>query len=174
MCDFGLALTAASTIIGAAGSIQQANAASEAQEYNAKVADMNATLSERRARDALERGAQEEQQKREQVAQIAGRQKAAMAANGVDLTFGSPLDTLVDTATLGEIDSLTIRRNSAWEAYDQRVDAANGRAGASLNRANAANTKKAGYLDAFGTVLTGAGKAYGQKYGSSSLAYGGA
>jgi hypothetical protein len=117
MCDFGLvlstALTAASTMVGVQGAKQEAASASAASEYNAKVQDMNARLSERRARDALERGAQEEQQKRNENAQIMGRQKAAMAANGVDLTFGSPLDTLVDTATLGEIDALTIRRNAA-------------------------------------------------------------
>jgi len=89
-----------------------------------------------------------------------GRQQAAMAANGVDLTFGSPLDTIVDTATLGEIDALTIRRNSANEAYDFDVAAANGRADASLSRANAKNSRTAGNLKAFSTMLTGAGKAY--------------
>lgn len=130
---------------------------------------MNATISEKRARDALERGALEEQQKREQVAQVQGKQRAAMAANGLDLTFGSPLDTLVDTATLGELDALTIRKNSAREAYDYRVQAANGRADASLARANAQNTKTAGYVSAFGTVLSGGAKAFGDY----SMRYGG-
>lgn len=172
MCDFGIILTAASTMIGAAGQVQQANAQADAEEYNAKVADMNATLSERRARDALERGKLEEQQKRREVAQIEGRQKAAMAANGVDLSFGSPLDTLVDTAVMGELDALTIRSNTAREAYDHQVAAVNGRADANLRRMNASATKKGGNLAAFGTILTGAGKAYGQSTGS--LAYGGA
>ena len=175
MCDFGLALTAASSLLGAAGQKQQADASAEASSYNARVADMNATLSERRARDALERGKLEEQQKRNEVAQVAGRQKAAMSANGVDVSFGSPLDVLVDTATMGELDALTIRSNTAREAYDYQVQAANGRADANLSRANAKNTKKGGNLTAFGTLLTGAGKAYGQAYGQGgSLAFGGA
>lgn len=168
MCDFGLVLTAASTIIGAAGQMQQAKAAAEAERYNAKVADMNAVLSERRARDALERGKLEEQQKRREVGQIEGRQRAAMAANGVDLTFGSPLDTLVDTAVMGEMDALTIRTNTAREAYDHRVAAVNGRADANLKRMNASATQKGGNLAAFGTILTGAGKAYGD---GQSLGY---
>lgn len=165
MCDFGLvlstALTAASTMVGVQGAKQEAESAAAASEYNAKVQDMNVRLQERRARDALERGSLEEQQKRNENSQIMGRQKAAMAANGVDLNFGSPLDTLVDTATLGEIDALTIRRNAANEAYDYDVAAANGRADASLSRANAKNSKTAGNLKAFSTMLTGAGKAYG-------------
>ncbi len=172
MCDFGLivgtALTAASTMVGVQGAKAEAEGAAQASEYNAKVADMNARLSERRARDALERGKLDEQQKRNENAQIMGRQKAAMAANGVDLAFGSPLDTLVDTATLGEIDALTIRRNAANEAYDHDVAAANGRADASLNRANAKNTRSAGNLRAMGMMLTGAGKAFGQ---ASDLGY---
>jgi len=171
MCDIATAFAIGSTIVGAVGAKKSADANAEAQEYNAKVQDMNATLSERRARDALERGQEEEQQKREQAAQILGKQKAAMAANGVDLTFGSPLDTLVSTATLGELDALTIRRNSANEAYDYRVDAVNGRANASLSRANAKNTRAAGNLDAFGTILSGVGKAYGTAYDNGSLGY---
>jgi hypothetical protein len=161
MCDFGLALTAASTLLGAAGAKQQSDASASAARYEAKVQDMNVTLSEQRARDALERGKVEEQQKREQVAQMQSKQRAAMAANGIDVGYGSALDIMVDTATLGEIDALTIRKNSANEAYDYRVDAANGRASASLRRANAANTEAAGNLNAFSTILTGAGKAYG-------------
>lgn len=160
MCDLGIALTLGATLLGAAGQIQQGKAQAAASNYNAQVAEMNATLADRRARDALERGAIEEQQKRQEVAQLQGRQKAAMAVNGVDLTFGSPLDTLVDTAVLGELDALTIRRNTAREAYDYEVQGVNGRADATLNRMNAKAAKTGGYLAAAGTVLGGFGKAY--------------
>ena len=168
MCDIGIALTLASTVIGAAGQIQQGKAQAAASNYNAKVAEMNATLADRRARDALERGKIEEQQKRQEISQLKGRQKAAMAANGVDLTFGSPLDTIVDTAVLGELDALTVRRNAAREAYDHEVQGVNNRSDATLNRMNAKAAKTGGYLAAAGTVLGGAGKAYGQ-YKSSTV-----
>lgn len=162
MCDLSMVLTLGSTLLGAAGQIQQAQATSAAAEYNAKVGEMNAKLSERRARDAIERGAAEEQRKRLETARLQGQQKAAMAANGVDLTFGSPLDTIVDTAVLGELDALTIRTNAYRESYDREVDAANQRAGAQLSRMEAKAAKTGGYLAAAGTVLTGAGKAYQQ------------
>jgi len=134
--------------------------------------DMNATLAERRANDAMERGKFEEQRKRQDVARIKGAQTAAMAANGVDLTFGSPLDTLVDTAVMGELDALTIRTNTAREAYDYRVDGVNKRATASLERMKGENAATAGYLGAAGTILTGAGKAYSGYKGMNGYGYG--
>jgi hypothetical protein len=162
MCSLTLALTIGSTLLGAAGQVQQAQATAAADKYNAQVQEMNATLSERRARDAVERGQAEEARKRAEVSRILGQQKAAFAANGVDIGFGSPLDTIVDTATMGELDALTIRSNSYREAYDRRIDAVNQRAGASLSRMEAKNATTGGYLAAAGTVLTGAGKAYQQ------------
>ena len=160
MCDLTLALTLGSTLLGAAGSIQQGQAAASAAKYNAQVAEMNATIADRRAKDAIERGATEEQKKRQQVQQVIGQQQAAMAANGVDLTFGSPLDTIVDTAVLGELDALTIRTNAYREEYDYRVQAANQRAGGQLELMKGQAAKTAGYLDGFGTILGGASKAY--------------
>jgi len=160
MCELATILTIASTAVGAFGAIQQGNAQAEASRYNGKVADMNAEMSRRRAKDAQERGAREEQQKRQQIAGLKGQQIAAMAANGVDLTFGSPLDTIADTAMLGELDALTIRKNAGREAYDHEVAAVNGKADANLSRMNADASQTAGYLNAAGTLLGGASKAY--------------
>lgn len=161
MCDITLALAAASTVIGGIGQFQQGQAAASAAEYNAKIGEMNATLSERKAKDALERGQREEQRKRMEVARLKGRQKATFAASGVDVAFGSPLDTLVDTAVLGELDALTIRSNAAREAYDFEVDAVNQRAGSALQRSRAGAARTGSFLQAGGTVLGGASDAYG-------------
>lgn len=170
MCELMTMLAIGSTVIGAAGAIQSSQAQAAAANYNAQVGEMNATLAERRAKDAIERGATEEQRKRQEVARLKGAQTAAMAANGVDLTMGSPLDTLVDTAVLGELDALTIRTNAYRESYEHKVDAVNKRAGAELNRAQAKNAITGGYLSAAGTVLTGAGKAYSSyKSGGNSF-----
>ena len=162
MCDITLALTLAATAIGAVGQVQQAQATAASNKYNAQVQEMNATLADRRAKDAIERGADEEQKKRQQIAAIQGQQRAGMAANGVDLTFGSPLDTIVDTAVLGELDALTIRSNAYRESYDYQVQGVNARAGATMSNMTADAAQTAGWLNAAGTVLGGAGKAYGQ------------
>lgn len=165
MCELMTILTIGSTVMGAAGQMQQAQAASSAAKYNQQVANMNATLSDRRAKDALERGAKEEQRKRQEVQQILGKQQAGMAANGVDLTFGSPLDTIVDTSVLGELDALTIRTNTARENYDYKVQAVNQRAGATMEGMKAKSALQGGYLSAMGTVLGGASTAYKQYKG---------
>jgi hypothetical protein len=170
MCELMTALTIGSTLLGAAGAIQQGQATASSNGYTAQVQEMNATLSDRRAKDAIERGTIEEQRKRQQVAQIRGQQTAAMAANGVDVSFGSPLDTIVDTAVLGELDALTIRTNASREAYDLKVDGVNKRASASMSRAAASNAETGSYLSAAGTILGGAGKAYaGNKAGWSGF-----
>ncbi|WP_245279876.1 hypothetical protein [Hyphomicrobium sp. 99] len=148
--------------MGAAGQVQQAQATAKAERFNAQVQNMNAKIADQRAKDAIERGQIEEQKKRQEVARIQGAQTAAMAANGVDLTFGSPLDTLVDTAVLGELDALTIRTNSYREAYEHKVDASNKRAGAQLSNMSASSASSGGYLSAMGTILGGGAKAYGQ------------
>lgn len=168
MCDISMMLTLGSTLLGAVGSVAQGQAAMKAAKYNNQVAQMNAKISENRAKDAIERGANEEQKKRQQVQQILGQQQAGMAANGVDITFGSPLDTIVDTAVLGEMDALTIRSNTYREAYDHKVQAANQRAGGQLALMEGRAAKTAGYLDGIGTVLGGVGKAY-QGYQSSRI-----
>lgn len=160
MCELTTMLMIGSTLMGAAGAVQEGRAAQASANYSAKVADMNAKISERQARDAVERGQQEEQQQRMKTSQVIGQQKAAMAANGVDLGFGSPLDTLVDTATIGELDALTIRTNTYREERDIRQQGANNTAQASAFRAEGANARKAGSMSAFGTILGGGARAY--------------
>lgn len=168
MCELTTMLMIGSTVVGGVAQMQQANAQAAASQYNAQIAEMNAKLSDRRARDAIIRGQEEEQRKRAEIAQLMGRQRAAMGANNVDISFGSPLDTLVDTAVMGELDALTIRRNAAREAYDFEVQAVNQRAQAGLDRMNASASRTGGILGAAGSVLGGGAKAYGQ-YRSSLM-----
>lgn len=162
MCELTTIMMIGGTLLGAVGQIQQGQATAASNRYNAQVQEMNATLADRRAKDAIERGAAEEQKKRQQVAQIQGQQRAAFAANGVDLSFGSPLDTIVDTAVLGELDALTIRSNAYRESYDQQVQATNLRAGATMSNMSASAAETGSYLAATGTILGGGSKAYGQ------------
>lgn len=167
MCDLVTALTIGSTLMGGAGAIQQGQAQAASARYNAQVAEMNARMADRAAKDALERGKLEEQKQREKTAQIIGQQRAGMAANGLDLSFGSPLDTLVDTATLGELDALTIRANTYRDERDIRQQGANYRGQAGMYRAGASSALSGGYLNAAGTLLGGGSRSYetGKKAG---------
>jgi len=160
MCDLVTALMIGSTAIGGVSAIQQGNAAAASANYNAQVASMNAEIMDANARDAIERGKIEEQNKRREIAMLTGPQRAAIAANGVDMSFRTTLVTIVDTAMLGELDALTIRSNAAREAYDYKVAGANNRADASLSRSNASSARTGALLSGFGTVLGGASDVY--------------
>jgi hypothetical protein len=144
-----------SGLLGAVGSVYSANAEASAAKYSAQINERNAQFAERRARDALDRGREEEQRVREKGNQLKGQQVAQMAAAGLDLGFGSPLDILVDTTVGIELDSARTRRNAALEADDYDRQAWSYRAQASLDRATAKNARAAGRIGAAGSVLSG-------------------
>ena len=157
MCDLITALTIGSTVRGGLGQIQQGQATAASARYNAQVSDMNAKLADKAAKDALERGAVEEQKQRQKIAQVIGAQ-----------TAGPPLDLLVATATMGELDALTIRANTAREERDIRQQGENYRGQAGMYRASASSAETGGFLGAMGTVLGGGANAY-KSYKTSNI-----
>jgi len=162
MCGV-IPLMVASTIIGGAGQVMSANAQASAANYSAAVTAQNAVLAERRARDALDRGAEEEREVRLRGGMLASEQTAQMAAAGLDLGFGSPMDVLVGTLTGIELDSARVRRNAAAEADDFDRQAWSYRVQGGLDRAQAGNARRAGAFGVVSTVLTGASEAYRYK-----------
>jgi hypothetical protein len=161
MCD-PLTLAVVGTVVTAGGAIYQGRAAQAAATYNARVAEMNAKIADRAAQDELERGAREEQRKRQEVAGIAARQRAGMAAAGLDITFGTPLEMLVDTAYAGEMDALTIRTNANRAAYNREVEAANLRAQGQMYEFEGRSARSGSMLSAVGTLAGGFGSAAGK------------
>jgi len=165
MCD---PFTIAAAGLSAAGSLVSANASAQAAKYQAKVDEMNARIEDKRAVDAIERGQKEEQLHRREVSAFASKQTAAQAAVGLDTGFGSPLQNIVDTVTLGELDAMQIRKNAELEAYDRKVGAANYRASADMNKSAAKNAILGGFFDAAGAVVGGAGQAWKNGGGTMS------
>lgn len=151
-----LAMTAAAGGVSAYGAVQQGKAAEGQADYQAAVGRNNAIIAERQARDAEERGAAEETAQRRQTAALMGKQKAGMAANGLDLSSGSPLDILGDTAQFGELDALTVRSNAAREAYGYRNQGAQFTSDAAAQKIAGKNAKSASYISAGSTILTSA------------------
>jgi hypothetical protein len=148
----------ASLAASAAGAGYAAYGQHRAGQYQAAVAEQNASLAEKAAVDAENRGRTEEAQHRMKVRSLIGQQKAGYGASGVLVDTGSPLDALADTAYIGEQDALTIRRNAAMEAWGLRTQSGNFRAEGRLS-------KLQGNYGAGATLLQGAGAAGGQFYG---------
>ena len=160
MCDLGTALMVGGGLLSGAGQISSANAQSKAAKYNAEVQRQNAMLAERQAKNVLEAGAREEQKQKALTQQLMAKQQAAFAANGVDPTFGTPLDRMVDTAKQGAIDDLTIRVSTYRQYDDVRNQAVSYRNQAALYDMEAKNSRTAGILSAFGSMASSFGSAY--------------
>ena len=90
--------------------------------------------------------------------QKVGAQQTAMAANGIDISTGTALDTIEDTAAMGELDALTTRYNAETKglAYDHQANNFNNQA--NLDVFAGKNAYKTGMMNAVGTGLDGIGK----------------
>jgi len=152
------------------GRLQRASA-----ESAARLSEFNAAVAELQAADAIARGAQEEARFRDGIDGLIGSQRAAIAANNIDVGFGSALDVQADAAYQGELDALTIRNNAAREAWGYAVQAQDSRLraqiarreGVSLERQaglQAGQARSSGYWGAGSTVL-GAGFSMAERYG---------
>lgn len=136
---------------GALGSV--ANAIS-----TRRTANTNAQLAEQQAADAVARGQSAEFASRLKTANLKGRQTAELAAHGVSLDSGSPLDVLTTTDVMGAADAATIRDNAAKEAWGFQAQAANYKA-----QAATANPFAAGIGSLLGSAGTVASKWYRYK-----------
>ena len=155
-------------LAGAAGSAVGSYKASQgtkaAYEAQAQIAENNAVIAGWQAADAERRGALKATQSRIQYSQLKGSQRAAMAANGIELSVGTAQNILNDADQFGQVDANTIIDNAAREAWGYRVQASNYHDNASLlqSRADAESP-----LMAAGTSLLGsAGKVAASWYGT--------
>lgn len=155
MCD-PISLTIAATAVAAVGQGVGALSANSQANYEAKVAKQNARTEEASARDAIERGKTDSQRYQRQLSQQMGAQNAALAANGIDISYGSAADVRGDTAMFGREDVQTITENSFREAKGFEINATNylAQAKSAKQRGKAALVK--GVFDMGSTVLGGA------------------
>lgn len=110
----------------------------------------NKKLALEAAQDATDRGVREAQITGMKYDKLKGEQIAGTAANGIEVTSGSALDTLANTDLMSSIDQTTIRNNAAREAYGYKAQAY----GFDVNSVNA--SRKAKY-DNQATMLNGIG-----------------
>lgn len=130
--EVAIGLAIGASVLGAAGSIQEGNAAASASRWNAHMARLEAEENERRSRRESD--------------MLVGRQRAATASQGTTLE-GSPMMIVKDTVAEAEIEALHIRSGGSARvaAYQKQGDAA----------------QFAGMLGAGSSLLQGAGKAMG-------------
>lgn len=89
----------------------------------AQLQEEEADLSIAQSKDAERRGRISEKRHRSNVKALIGSQRAAYGASGVDVGSGIAYDVQFETGQIGEADALTIRYNTAKEAWKYSVDA---------------------------------------------------
>lgn len=141
-------------------------------DLNAGVHDFNAAMLEFQAKDAITRGAEAEDLFRKQLKGVIGSQRASFAAQGIDVDSGSALDVQKDTAYQGELDALTIRANSAREAWGYSMNAKNETLQAistrKLSTLQAANTRQVGQANSLNARVGGSIKQSAANWGAAS------
>lgn len=132
----------AGTITSAAGAFAKANADRQAALNNASTATA-AAFNEQRVGDI------QAQKLYAQTNQLKGSQRASMAARGLDLGSGSPLDILTGTDVMGAADQATLKTNTQLNVNADMNKAA-------YYRSQASNASP--FVSAGTSLVTGASK----------------
>ncbi|TDY26305.1 hypothetical protein B0G81_6815 [Paraburkholderia sp. BL6665CI2N2] len=156
IASISLAVSAVGAGVSAYGAVRQGQAASAAASYQAEVAKNNQIVANAYSKQAMDDGENQVAAKQQQTSQMIGAERAAMAANGVDLDSGSALRIQGDTAKLGDVDAMTIRNNAARQAYGYQLQGLSYSQQASLDEASSSNAQTAGYVNGFSSILSGA------------------
>lgn len=164
MCS-PVALMAAGAGMQAGSTFSQASSQQNQLNYQAQVADANAKVADDQRRLEIIQGQTDEQTQRLKAAQVFSDQRAAMAANGIDLGEGSATDTLGTTKFMGERDALTVRDNALRRAWGYQVQSDNYKTQGAAARASASsiNPLMAGATSLLGSATDVAGTWYKAK-----------
>lgn len=140
--------------IAAYAQYKQSEHEADMMEAQADYQDWEASLAESQSiRDA--------DRHRKNVRRLIGRQTAKLAASGVDISSGSPLTLMAETAYEGEMDAQDI-------LYQGKISKTAKEYGAKLSRFRASGTRIAGRWAAMGTLASGTAKATTMSSGGAS------
>ena len=139
-------LTIIATIFSVFGQIFQARAQSQAANYNAQVAVIQ-------AKQAREKAALDESRQRKQARRLASTAQSRAGASGVTIQSFSPV--FEESTREAELDALIIRHEGETARFGYLAEA-------NLSRAEARNAKKAGIFNVGTTLLGGGQKLYEQ------------
>jgi hypothetical protein len=174
MAGVGIGASAAGAGVGAIGSLFQGQAQSAMYNYQAGVAQVNATVAKQDATYATQAGEVEAQNSGMRTRAEVGSTRAGMAAGNVDITSGSGARVITSETEIGQQNEATIRANAAKRAYGFDVKAAADTAQAGAYDVAASTSKTSGIIGAVSSVIGGAGNVaakwaqYGQSFGSGS------
>lgn len=140
---------------GAIGSYFSAATQKATLKGQAAIAESNARIAELGAQSALNQGQREVGRLTLKAGQLKSSQRAALAANGVDLGVGSAAELQASTDIMKEIDKNTLEANAVMSAWGYRSQAVNFQNEALTRRATASAINPS--MSAFSSLLGSAG-----------------
>ncbi|MDR1351516.1 MAG: hypothetical protein LBJ59_12220 [Zoogloeaceae bacterium] len=157
--DFSLISAVTQTaglLTSAAGSYYSAKSQKSSLNYQAQMSALNARLYELSAQSALSAGKVEAAQTGLQYGALKSRQRASMAARGIDLGVGSAAETQASTELLKDIDLNTIKANAMRQAFGIRSQGINAQNESLMASASASGISPGSSMAS--TLLGGAGQ----------------
>lgn len=139
--------------------VQQGRAAREAGETQEAIAARNALLAERQAEAEQQAAVAEAKRQREEGEELLARQRALFAKGRVEISRGTPLAVVVDTAKKLEADRLNILREGAISAAQRKGQAEVLRLQGKAAKRRGRAAGRGAMLAAGGTILTSVGQA---------------
>lgn len=156
-------LAIASSVASAAGSLAQGAAAAGQAKYEAGVAKFNAAQEVEAAHGSVLAGQGERRDFWRKVAQVKGQQVASMAANGIEVDYGSGARLQDDTKLLAADDAANLYKNIEQRTKGHLIQATNYGMEAKAAKARAKSAKIQGYFGAATSLLGGLSQAAGLK-----------
>jgi len=140
--------TGALAIASLAGSISEAGAIKAEGEFQESQFNMNARINDAKAREAIRIGDKDAAKHGKSIKRIVGSQRAALAAQGVDVNSGTAEEIQFQTLEIGREEADTIRNNAWREAFGFKK-------AADVDRTSGAFAKSASKFKAQNTLITG-------------------
>lgn len=172
MCN-PIALTAASMVGTLFTQHQQGRAQAAMYNQQARVAEANARISDRKQEQIADQALQERDKMSDKMRLIQGQNTAETGAGGL-MMAGTPLQLMASSYDEYNKDIQNWETNKNNSIYNEYLNGMNYRNEASTARAAASNAKKQTRMAMLGTILSGASSIYGLKgqYASKSAGVG--
>lgn len=172
MCN-PIALTAASMVGTLFTQHQQGKAQAAMYNQQARVAEANARISDRKQEQIADQALQERDKMSDKMRLIQGQNTAETGASGL-MMAGTPLQLMASSYDEYNKDIQNWETNKNNGIYNEYLNGMNYRNEASTARAAASNAKKQTRMAMLGTILSGASSIYGLKgqYASKSAGVG--
>ena len=172
MCN-PIALTAASMVGTLFTQHQQGRAQAAMYNQQARVAEANARISDRKQEQIADQALQERDKMSDKMRLIQGQNTAETGASGL-MMAGTPLQLMASSYDEYNKDIQNWETNKNNSIYNEYLNGMNYRNEASTARAAASNAKSQTRMAMLGTILSGASSIYGLKgqYASKSAGVG--